>query len=285
MDLAGWISVAINVLILALVLGGRKWIEASVEKRVQHKFDQKLEAAKTELRKNEEAFKGDLRAKEAEISALRDAVLSGREQRQALLDKRRIEAVERIWEAAGRLAPFHLASATMARINFDEAAKRAPRRPELRNFFNLIAPTSHLDPFKTEKKAIHEQPFLSPLAWAYYSAYQSILMGAYLEARMLAEGVEDAGKLLKRDHAKELLKAALPHQREFIETNDPSAYNFLLDELKDCLLAELKRMLDGKEADRDAIDHAKQIASAVKRIETDRAEQNIATVEAELKTP
>jgi hypothetical protein len=52
------------------------------EKRIQYGFDAKIENLRAELR-----------TKEAEISALREGVLSGRANRQALLDKRRLEAV------------------------------------------------------------------------------------------------------------------------------------------------------------------------------------------------
>ena len=90
----------------------------------------------------------------------------------------------------------------MRSINFDQAAKRTPEEPKLRLFFDLIAKPSLIDSFNKDHPAIHEQPFLSPLAWAYYSAYQAILMSAYSTARILAEGVEDAGKLLRRDHAR-----------------------------------------------------------------------------------
>jgi hypothetical protein len=270
MDIAGWISLAINGAFLVLFFVGRKLIETNVTKSVEHKFDTKLEATKS-----------DLRAKETEISALLDMVLSGRTQRQALLDKRKIEAVEAIWVAVGKLAPFALASASMARIKFDKAAEKAPRDPNLRKFFAVIADPSLINNLDKEKTAMREQPFLSPLAWAYFSAYQSIVMGAYMEARMLAEGVEDAGKLLKRYHAKDLLKVTLPHQNDFIENNDPRAYYFLLDELRDCLLAELRKMLEGHDVDRTTIDQAKRISNAINKIDNDAVDEKMAGLKAD----
>jgi hypothetical protein len=114
-----------------------------------------------------------------------------------LLDKRKLEAVERIWTSLTRLAPFAGVSRMMVGIDFDEAAKRAPDAPNLRQFFNMIAKPSLVDSFDKEHPAIHEQPFLSPLAWGYYSAYSAIVMGAYSTARILTEGVEDAGKLMR----------------------------------------------------------------------------------------
>ena len=94
MDWAAWLSIGLYVFSAIGVFVARNWIKAGIEKSVQHGFDAKIETLRTELRKSEETFKSDLRSKESQISALRDGVLSGRAQRQALLDKRRLEAVE-----------------------------------------------------------------------------------------------------------------------------------------------------------------------------------------------
>jgi hypothetical protein len=280
MNLAVLVSALINLAVLAAFYFAKRWIEASVERSVQHKFDEKLEATKS-----------DLRAREAEISSLRDMVLSGSAQRRALLDNRRLLAVERVWAAVGKLAPFVMLSASMAHIKFDVAARYAPTNPNLRKVFDLLANPSLMEnlknlmgSLKNEMPATNEQPFLSPLAWAYFNAYQSIVTSAYLQARMLAEGVADADKFLTRDGTKELLKAALPHQSKFIDDNDPSAYHFLLDELKDSLLSELTKMLEGKEADRETIDQAKRITDQIGKMETQRIEQDLAIASADAKT-
>jgi hypothetical protein len=59
MDSGFGISLGVNVLVAAALLAGKKWIEASVEKKLRHSLDQKLEVTKS-----------DLRARETEISAL-----------------------------------------------------------------------------------------------------------------------------------------------------------------------------------------------------------------------
>jgi hypothetical protein len=88
-----WIQAAINLVLLAALFASRIWIKASIEKRVQHQFDEKIESVRTELRKSEEKFKQEMQAREAEISALRVGVMGGRATRQAIIDKRRLEAV------------------------------------------------------------------------------------------------------------------------------------------------------------------------------------------------
>jgi hypothetical protein len=261
-----WISVAVNVVLLSALFAGKRFIEAGVEKSIQHRFDQQLAITNS-----------DLRAKETEIAALRETVLGARSQRQALLEKRKLEAVERIWVSLTRLAPFVGVSRMMRSINFEEAAKRVPQQANLRQVFNVIAKPSLVDSFDKEHPASHDQPFLSPLAWAYYSAYSAIVLSAYTTARVLAEGVEDAGKLLIRDSAKELLKTILPHQSDWIESNDPCAYDYLLDEIKDLLLSELKRILEGHEADKGEIEQSKRIAEQLRKMQSLQA-QEIAAV-------
>jgi hypothetical protein len=121
-----------------------------------------------------------------------------------------MDCVHKIGAVRGR-------AAAMARIKFDEAAKRTPTEPNLRRMFDTIAKQNLLSELESDKTvAIHEQPFLSPLAWAYFSAYQSVVLGAYMDGRILADGVEDAGRFLNRGYARDLLKVTLPHQSEFI---------------------------------------------------------------------
>jgi hypothetical protein len=83
-------------------------------------------------------------------------VLSGSAQRRALLDNRRLVAVERVWAAVGKLAPFVMASASMARIKFDVAARYAPTDPNFRKIFDAIANPSLLENLKSETPAINE---------------------------------------------------------------------------------------------------------------------------------
>jgi hypothetical protein len=273
MHLTSWISTLLNVILMGAFFVGKKWIESNVEKNVEHKFAKQLAD-----------LNSDLRLKESEIAALRDGVLSGRAQRQALMDKRRIEAVEHVWERVGKLAPFEMTSATMARINFDAAGRRTPYEPNLRKLFEMF---SNRELFEKQfgnqqKAAFEEQPFLSPLAWAYFSAYQSVVLAAVLKARLLAEGVEEPGKLLKEDSMRDVMKAALPHQSKFIDENNPSSYHFLLEELKDRLLTELKKMLEGTDVDKAAIAQAKEITDAVKRIDDEKAKLDARKIDKDL---
>lgn len=273
MEWTGWITAWIPTLLLAAGLFvARNWIKASIEKGIQSKFDSKLENLRADLRKNEEAFKSDLRSKEAEILALRDGVLSGRSNRQSLLDKRHLEAAERLWAAVIALAPYELLSASMAVFKFDAVAKRTPHEPKLRKIFEVLGNQAP-SPDKIDNPAKNERLFVSPIAWAYFSAYQAIVMGAYMRAKALEIGIEEPGEFFNTEHVRGLLKATLPHRGEFIEKQDSAAYHHLLEELKEKLLAELKRMLEGADIDQASIARSAEIMEKVKEVVAENTEQ------------
>ncbi|MFH0303609.1 hypothetical protein AAFX91_42265, partial [Bradyrhizobium sp. 31Argb] len=98
-DWLSLISLFVSIGLPAIGFLARNWIKARIEKGVQHRFDVKIEALCADFRKSEEMLKSELRDKEAEIASLRSNVLAGSASRQALLDKRRFEAVEKIWAA------------------------------------------------------------------------------------------------------------------------------------------------------------------------------------------
>ncbi len=115
----------------------RNWLVAWISKGVEYRFDVKLEELRAELRKKEERLKSELRDREAEIATLRNSVLSGSASRQSLLDKRRFEAVEKVWTAVNDLALLKPLSGVMAIVNFQEVAKDA-NHPNMRRFLSTI---------------------------------------------------------------------------------------------------------------------------------------------------
>lgn len=99
----------------------RLWIKQTVERSVQAKFEKELEAVRS-----------DLRLKESKIAALQENALSGRAGRQAILDKRRIDAVENLWAATLRLDSFKPAAQLLTMLKLDVLSRRAPAEPNLR---------------------------------------------------------------------------------------------------------------------------------------------------------
>ena len=265
-----WLLLAIDAVIGIGIFAGRNWLKTSIERSVQHRFDARLEELRADLRKSEEGLKSELRLKEGQITALRDGVLSGRAQRQALLDKRRLEAVDRLWAAFMALAPFAGVSKFMSVLDFDVVAHDAPLNSNMRKLFHTIA-GDHDEKMKqlSENVAKSEQLFISPLAWAYFYAYQSVVLSAYMRAKALEIGLENPAKLFKDEHVKNLLKEVLPHYSEYIDKFGSFGFHDLLEELEKRLFAELQKTLRGEEEDQASLERAAKIMELAHKVAAD----------------
>jgi hypothetical protein len=69
------ISTSSVLTVIGVIVG--TYYKAKVERAIQHNFDEKPEALKAQLRRDEEQLKADLRARDDEIAALRSGALSG----------------------------------------------------------------------------------------------------------------------------------------------------------------------------------------------------------------
>jgi hypothetical protein len=265
-ELAAWVMVALNLAAGLAVFAGRHWLQARIEKGVQHQFDVKLDKLRAELQ-----------AKENEISALRNAVLTGSANRQAMLDKRRFEAVETVWSTIRDLDRFKPLSSMMAMLSFKKlAAKNSDLK--IQQFLSTIR-TMAPDIKTFQNKGRAEQPYLPALAWAYFSAYVTVILGSIVQTEVLRSGVSDADQLLTFEETKKILKSALPHQSEFIDSSEPQSLHYLLDEIEAKLLEELRKILDGRTADHDAAEHAKSILDAIDEVNVDHDSKKLGLAE------
>ncbi len=258
MNFQDWIPAISTTSLLAFALWLlRSVISTRLTKSVQNEFDGKLEVLRTNLRKSEESFKADLRAKETQIEVLRSGAMSALASRQAALDKRRIEAVDQLWSAVTALAPARWASTLMATIKFDAAAKEAAKNPQLRKIFETIGES--IDPKKIgSSDASKARPFVSQISWALFSAYQAIVWLAVTQLQMLKAGL-DMPHVINSDVISKIIQVALPHHTDYIQKYGASAYHYLLDELESRLLEELQNILQGAESDKASVKQAAEI--------------------------
>ena len=228
---------------------------------VRHEFNEKLEMLRADLRKSEESFKADLRAKETQIEVLRSGALLGMTSRQTTLDKRRLEAVEQLWGGIEELGNLKTAAWFMSGFNFEKSSEIASENPRVREFFATIGQT--FDPGKLQASDVNKsRPFVSEIARALFSAYQAIVLYAVVQLQMLKAGVKDA-KLLTPDHVNKLTKAALPQYAGYIDTYGSSGYSSMLEPLEAELLKELQRMMRGEESDKATVEQAAKIMNEV----------------------
>ena len=168
-----WTSLGLTVAVSIILFASKNWIIARITKDVQHDFDVKLENIRAALKNNEEQLKSALREKELEIEALRTSVLSGSAGRQALLDKRRFEAVEKIWTAVNDFTPLKGLYQMTASLNYDAIAKQI-NNPKIQQFLGTIITTA-ADPRNIKNVARDERPFVPEISWSYFDAYITLL--------------------------------------------------------------------------------------------------------------
>ena len=260
-----WLPSISTTAILALVLWlARNLIATRLTKSVQYEFDIKVESLRAELRKNEEVFRADLRAKESEIAVLRSGAITAMASRQIALDKRRLDAIDQLWSAFIALGPAKWILLSMSGFNLDKVFERAPHDEKLRDFFKQIG--AGFDDKKIDSSVSEKaRPFVSPMAWALFSAYQAIVMQAVAKLRLIQFGIGEKS-LLDTERTKKLIKTALPYWEEYIEEHGDSAYHLLLDTLETNLLDEFRKMMAGEEDDKDAVERAAKIVEAANSV-------------------
>jgi hypothetical protein len=268
-----WISLLLAIATPITLLACRTWIIARITKGVQYNFDVELEEIRAALRTNEEQLKSGLREKEAEIGTLRNTVLSGSAGRQTLLDKRRFEAVEKIWTTVNDLAKLKGISQIMALLDFDGIGRHT-KNPKVQEFLATIDTTGS-DTQSLKDISRDERPFVPEITWAYFFAFKAVLYFNSARLKLFRSGIENPQTFITTEPVKKILKAALPHQTQFIDGQDPGLYYYLLNEIEDKLLNELRKILDGKEAGLAAAQQGKEILSAIKEEDDAQVRDNV----------
>jgi hypothetical protein len=241
-----WIPAISTTSVLGVTIWlGRDILIQRLRGSIQHEFNGKLEK-----------LRADMRDKESQIEALRSGALSGVQYRQAALYDRKLKATEDIWNAVVSMAVAKNVSAFIATIKFDEAAKEAAQNEQIREAFKAMGDAFDLKALDLSG-ASKSRPYVSKLAWAYYSAYQSIVMRAVLQMEMLKAGIDI--DLSKKEEVLNLIKVALPHHEGYIEKYGLGASHYLLEELELKILAQIENTLKGVENDQESLEKAARI--------------------------
>lgn len=265
----GYVTLSSALTILALWLA-RSLIEARLTKSIQFEFDQKLETLRSNLRQSEESMKAEVRAKEAEIDALRSSVMAGMSARQTALDKRRIEACDHVWAQAMLLQRFSGLVMILAAVDYDDASRRAASDSRFRGQMEGIMSAFKMDEF-SPIDGTSAQPYLSDLAWAIFYAYKNIVAFAFVRKQVIISGLSGSASLTQNPIAR-LLKAALPDRASEIESYGDIAAAKLMPELTASLIVELKRIIEGKEDDMAGAARAAEVLAQVRALQ---AEMNV----------
>lgn len=236
-------------------------LRTRLKESVRHEFEGKIESLRTELRKSEESYKAELRASETEIEALQSGALSRMASRQSLVDKRTMAAAELLWKGVSSLSHGKQMSSMLSRLHFEEALKEAEHNVTFRETFFAMYGKA-FDAAKTIVDVKSARLYVSPISWAFYAAYESIVVSDILRVSLFQAGV-NMPKLVDAENAAKLIKAALPGYSSYVDEHGPAGFYYLLDELETKLLDEIQKMIRGVEADRESVAQASAILKVV----------------------
>lgn len=256
MSWADWFPAITSSTVLAVIgFAAGTAYKASVENSIQHSFDKKLEDVKATIRQSDE-----------QISALRSGALSGLASRQANLDRRRLEAAERLWAEAMPYSRYrHLAMMNAGMdIILRNAAGSGRDAQKTREFAEIMLKSVDAnDPKPMSTAADQERPFLDPVCWALFSAYRQCSVYPVMLFQLAKVGV--GPEVLQSSSAiLQSLKAALPEHGAYIDEQGVGALYQLLQPLEEKLLAALIASLSGRESSEAAVQHAADILDRVR---------------------
>ncbi|MCI0420645.1 MAG: hypothetical protein L0312_15700, partial [Acidobacteria bacterium] len=227
-----WIPAISTSALLALALWlTRNLVLTRLTKSVQHEFDAKLETLRAVLRKNEEEFKAELRRKDDEITAIRTAAMTALASSQAEVERRRIQAVDQLWNGVKVLSSGKWAASVLSTLKIDIVSAHIENDPKLQQVIGVMALNiDEIPKLWTGSEAHAARPYVSPMAWALFSAYQAIMGFAVSLLAMLKQGLP-AEKFFDQKGIANILKAALPEHGEYIDRYGSAGYFYLLDQL------------------------------------------------------
>lgn len=277
MNLSDWLinTLSSSVAVVVMLFLFKSLITTRLTQSVRHEFERKIKEIEYDLnsklaklssdyRKSEEEFKADLKTKELEIAALNSAGLGSRSSRLAEVGKRRLAAIDQIWQAIQGIQDFEPVAAFMSILKVQPLAEEIKRNPDAKIFLKNL----DLDLKKAKgsfEMAHMARPYVSEMSWAYYNAYSSIVTNAVAMAHILNAG-QDPTKFMDQEKIKALITAAIPYASDYIDKfGAQAAYNFL-GQIKDQLLIELRKTMDGIEEDLQSLQRAKQIIKAASNL-------------------
>lgn len=246
------------LLAVLTVLGAvaRAWIKSYVES-----------SARAIVERDLEEFKSELRQQEASLNSLQSSLLSGRAARLALVDKRRLDAVESIWRDVVRLRGAGMAVMMMRMLKLTEVNLRAVHDQKMREFLSMTRGKLGINDVVAAEVDNH-QPFVGPVLWAKFSALRAVYLYAVVTLDSMSKGVADLQKIMS-DTSKlnEMLKEALPHQEKYLEDYPKVGAFYLTDQLSEAVLLAVQDEIEGVHADADAVKRARNIISLANNLE------------------
>ena len=266
---------ASSTLVAAITALGLFLFRNAISRWIGHQFDAQLESVKAEHRRDEEKFKHDLAEQRHRLDALQGGALSGMAARNALLDKRRIEALEKVWSAVTYLQPHHQLVLVAATIGFEKLSTLSKNNPQGRELIETLmrmAPdsadlqTADCPLYRIER----EQLFLPPMVWAMFEAYRAVILLPMAALVGMKGGLDVAGmwdvKLVQG-----VINVALPEAAPELERQGAKGLVSIAGQLKSRLLAVFTDALENSTTDARTVNQAAKILHATQSLDIAKA--------------
>jgi hypothetical protein len=257
------VGVAVAVFAFVFKTTFTKWL--------QHGLNVDLEQFKASLKQDEERLKSALIAQNNQIEALQRGALSGMEARHTTLDRRRLEAFEKIWSAVVSMRALeNSVLAIFARLKIDAIVPLAKDNKDFGEWLGVILDAAGVKEFVLKDHPVHliqkEQLFVPPIVWAMYSAYQAVVFYPLAPLYALKGGLDPAGMVdSKATYA--LITAALPGvPADYLDKWGAHAFPQIAEMLRERLLHELVESLDSTMSDQQNVERAAAISALASKL-------------------
>ncbi len=235
----------------------RNLIKEFLTNAIKHDYDVKFEELKSEMKE-----------KETEIALLRSGAMDGITDKQSRLYKYQIKAVKELWNEVALLGKAKNISTMMSNLPFEMLYPLTEKDEKIRTVFKSMGSGFDINNYNMND-SIKIRPFISPLAWSYFKAYQSIILNDVMKLKILELGI--GGEIFNKtnEHLLNLVKVALPEYNDYIDKNINKSLYYLLDAIEDKLMDEINNILKGIENDQEVLQRAALILEESKKVMSD----------------
>ncbi|STX39009.1 hypothetical protein [Legionella feeleii] len=223
------ILIIINLIMLGVLFCFRKYISTYIQRSINHKYDEKIEAFRAELKKTEEEFK-----------FFHDFVQKSLSENEHIFKPYLNSAINNLWDIFVDLKAKHYNLAkTLSHLNIQYLKTQIANNDEKsKRLSKIYCSKINVDEFnKTTLIAEKNRIWLPQMIWALYFAYETIISYVITQFLVVDMG-EDPDKFTAKDKIDSFIKNVIPG---YINIENSRLPNYL-DFLEEQLIIEIQRL-------------------------------------------
>ncbi len=240
-----------------LVLLVKEWLSARLKASIQHEYDKKLEAFKTQVKTEEELAILEIKTALAREAAFHAAAHTSFAEGQKAAMERKLSAIDRLWGGVVQFRAGLPPALTLIDVMTPEEYRGAKDHP---SFQQLAGDLSTKRFAKLAAQDIEEvRPYVGEYMWAVFSCYQAILIRISV---LMQLGRTDAEKIeWHKDTGNRNLLGAVFTSEELQEFDDTTfgKVSWLQRCLESKLLTAAQKIISGASFGAESLEQARRI--------------------------